>query len=298
MKNEDMLKRICTGASAKELQWFVNHGYEIGVGSENLFEEYYNLRWILKFIENYQTKVVDAEYLRNWTDSYYRILSENYFADKNTDKSPLRENVIDEIFEWLFMLSHFDESDIYFDLEKFKRIFTSLDLILQDINQCKFILSKYESDDEYVVLIFNESSKYFAKMDVHDPLSGDVSEVVDPSKVKDAIQRMKECGFNEFKFRIWDDDEIAELESRGKLITFEESYEIAKEEKEIIDLCSEFERGFVFVNSKDPLTIGGPYYQPVVVLRKDGKTVNMTYFLMTMGQGKLVKRIPLSKGEK
>ena len=295
MQNEDMLRRICTGPSAAELRWFVKHFDEIDDDSEDMFERYYSLRWILKVIEKYQSKLVDAEYLGNWMASYEIILSMRVNFETKENQDYLKEIVKSEILDWLISLSHFDENDCYFDLDKFKRIFTSLDLILHEHAQYKAIFSKYEQGEDDAVLILNESAKCFARIN-NPSLSSNPRNLkeVELSELNEIVQQLKSCGFTDLKFRIWDEEEIKNLENASKIISFEEAYAIAKEEKPNIDHCYEFERGFSFGNSKDPLSIGSPEYEPVVVLRKDGKTVNTTCFLMYMGAGKFIREISLS----
>ena len=76
------------------------------------------------------------------------------------------------------------------------------------------------------------------------------------------------------------------------MITFEEAYAKAKAAKRNIDMCTEFENGYVFGFSGD-LMSEGP--SPVVILKKDGRAVMYTYFLFTIGEGKKIREIPLPK---
>lgn len=69
------------------------------------------------------------------------------------------------------------------------------------------------------------------------------------------------------------------------MISFEEAYKIAKEVKPNTDCYYEYENGWMFGSNADNGYVGGYGHTPVVVLKKDGKTVNMMTFV-NMGTGK------------
>lgn len=64
------------------------------------------------------------------------------------------------------------------------------------------------------------------------------------------------------------------------MITYEEAFEIAKQLKKNIDCCTEYENGFLFACYDDANYEGGAGHTPVVILKKDGRAVNMPYFVL------------------
>lgn len=72
-----------------------------------------------------------------------------------------------------------------------------------------------------------------------------------------------------------------------------DAYLKAKEVKTEIDNCTEYENGFVFGCSKDNEFVGGGDHVPVVVLKEDGKVVNLPFF-MTRGAGEEIKNFTVS----
>lgn len=75
------------------------------------------------------------------------------------------------------------------------------------------------------------------------------------------------------------------------MITFEKAYEIAKQLKPNIDGCTEYENGFVFGFSGDDDFIGGNH-TPCVILKKDGRAVTMSYFVID-GTGEEIRDIEI-----
>ena len=64
------------------------------------------------------------------------------------------------------------------------------------------------------------------------------------------------------------------------MITFDEAYAKAKEYKEKIDGCTEYEKGYRFSYSGDNGYIGGNGHISIVVLKDNGKVISMPEFLM------------------
>ena len=63
------------------------------------------------------------------------------------------------------------------------------------------------------------------------------------------------------------------------MISYEEALEIAKQRKEHIDNCTEFENGFVFGFSGDNDYIGGYGHAPIVIMKEDGRLSTMPEFI-------------------
>ena len=71
------------------------------------------------------------------------------------------------------------------------------------------------------------------------------------------------------------------------MISYREAFLKAKEIREEIDSCTEYENGYVFCSDKGQDQEGG-YYSPIVVLKKVGKVVDMPQFVVN-GTGKELK---------
>lgn len=79
-------------------------------------------------------------------------------------------------------------------------------------------------------------------------------------------------------------------------MTIKEAYLLAKELKANIDNGTEYENGYVFGCYDDDNYIGGAGHTPIVILKADGKVVNMPYFL-THGAGAEIRSFEVSKDE-
>lgn len=64
------------------------------------------------------------------------------------------------------------------------------------------------------------------------------------------------------------------------MIGYDEAYKIAKELKNPIDTCTEYEKGFMFGYTGDDGYEGGAGHTPVIILKRNGRAVNMPYFIM------------------
>ena len=64
------------------------------------------------------------------------------------------------------------------------------------------------------------------------------------------------------------------------MVNYDEAYKIAKELKSPIDICTEYEKGFLFGYTGDDGCFGGAGHTPVVILKKNGRAVNMPHFIM------------------
>ena len=61
-------------------------------------------------------------------------------------------------------------------------------------------------------------------------------------------------------------------------ISYEDALEIAREHKDNIDNCIEYENGYVFGAHEDSYSIGGYGHTPVVVRKEDGSVTRMPEF--------------------
>ena len=69
-------------------------------------------------------------------------------------------------------------------------------------------------------------------------------------------------------------------ENKGPaVITYEEALAKAKAYKPDIDMCTEYEKGYVFACKADAMSIGGYDEEPVVILKETGKITDITSFL-------------------
>lgn len=73
------------------------------------------------------------------------------------------------------------------------------------------------------------------------------------------------------------------------MVTYEEALKMAKEKRNDVNVVVEYENGYVFSNTDDAGYIGGLDHAPVIILKKDGKQVNMITFV-NAGTGKEIAR--------
>ena len=71
------------------------------------------------------------------------------------------------------------------------------------------------------------------------------------------------------------------------MISYTEAFIKAKEIRTEIDNCIEYENGYVFCSDKGEDQEGG-YYSPIVVMKEDGRVINMPQFVVN-GTGKELK---------
>lgn len=75
------------------------------------------------------------------------------------------------------------------------------------------------------------------------------------------------------------------------MILYRDAFLKAKEIREEIDNCIEYENGYVFCSDKGKDQVDG-YYSPIVILKEDGKAIDMPQFVVN-GTGKEIKSIQL-----
>ena len=80
--------------------------------------------------------------------------------------------------------------------------------------------------------------------------------------------------------------------SKTKEITFDEALGIAKEHMSRFNSCTEYENAYSFWYDWGEIRYGGEG-SPCVVLKKDGKAVDMPIYIMRYGGGEIVRSIPV-----
>lgn len=78
------------------------------------------------------------------------------------------------------------------------------------------------------------------------------------------------------------------------MIAYEVAYEKAKELKQEIDNCTEYENGYVFGFSGDDNYIGGGGHVPVVILKEDGKVIPLNQFI-AQGTGQEIRTFEINE---
>ena len=73
------------------------------------------------------------------------------------------------------------------------------------------------------------------------------------------------------------------------MVTTDKAIEIAKKVRGNLDQIVEYESGYVFSSKSDEGYIGGLDHSPVVVLKQDGRLVDMASFMFS-GPGKEILR--------
>lgn len=76
------------------------------------------------------------------------------------------------------------------------------------------------------------------------------------------------------------------------MVTFEEAVNIAKSVRDNLDLCVEYENGYVFSSKDDDGYIGGLNHVPVVVLKKNGRLADMNTFMFS-NPGDEIRRVSI-----
>lgn len=75
------------------------------------------------------------------------------------------------------------------------------------------------------------------------------------------------------------------------MITYEEALKKAKALKPTADNCIEYDNAYIFGCREDSNYDGT--YQPCVILREDGRALNMVGYILKIGVGKKVREFDL-----
>ena len=84
------------------------------------------------------------------------------------------------------------------------------------------------------------------------------------------------------------DEEYDRKHKKTNDITYDEALKIAREHKDNINNCIEYETGYVFGTREDSNYIGGYGHTPVVILKADGTITSMPEFT-DMDRGEILR---------
>ena len=77
------------------------------------------------------------------------------------------------------------------------------------------------------------------------------------------------------------------------MISYEQAYEVAKKNKPGIDFCTEMTDAYIFIEKEFADCEGGPG-SPCVVLKENGKAINMPYYVAVYnGSSKKVREFDI-----
>ena len=80
--------------------------------------------------------------------------------------------------------------------------------------------------------------------------------------------------------------------SKTKEITFDEALEIAKEHMSQFNTCNEYTNAYSFSYDWGEIRYGG-IGSPCMIMKADGKAVDMPIYIMRYGGGEIVRSIPV-----
>ncbi len=133
------------------------------------------------------------------------------FKIEEEDKSiSLNDFLIWEISDWIDGLSFLDDFKNAYNLEDYKLAYRVLDSVLQDLGHCTAVFAEHGyNENEVVVLITNDSAKYFIK--VYGELDYN-NDVINFDKIKDTdlesrAKQLLNSGYQELVyFNLEDED--------------------------------------------------------------------------------------------
>ncbi len=73
------------------------------------------------------------------------------------------------------------------------------------------------------------------------------------------------------------------------MLTLEEAIKKVKEIRQNVDMCVEYENGYMFIAKEDSDYDGGYGHAPIVILKDTGKVVSMPQFILA-GAGEEISR--------
>ena len=208
MYNKDLFERICNvSCSWDELKEFVTVINEKEFDLDNPFEKYYNVDRLISAIEKYQAKEIDAIFLACWMNAYNWIITGGFKIEDKDKSIGLKKFLVWQIVDWIDSLSFFNVDVDQYDLEEYKNIYKVLDSVLQDSDQCSAVFAQHGcDDDEVVVLISNDSARYFIKVYGYLDYSDDE---IDFTKIEDTdltnrVNRLLSLGYRELTYCNWE----------------------------------------------------------------------------------------------
>ena len=211
MFNKALFEKICNvSCSPEELNGFITGIDTKEFDSDKPFEKYYRVGTLLSAIEKYQAKEIDADFLACWMVAYNWIIMGGFRIEESNKNFSLREFLIWELSDWIDGLSFFEDEDDWYDLNEYKTTFKVLDCVLRDIDKCKAVFAQHGyKDDDVVVLITNEGSKYFIKvygeLDFNNLNIG--FEKIEFSDLQQKAQSLLDSNYTELIYCTLDDEE-------------------------------------------------------------------------------------------
>lgn len=155
-------KIINLEASQDDLINFNSHIDEQEFDLDEPFTKYYDLKFIIKAIDKYNNKEINALYLSNWCNAYNWIICGG-FKDECCN-SNLKNNVIslvvDKISCSLDSLSYFTENNSEDRVKLEYDDFKAYDKILKSYKEWKVILANLKND-YYSYALVNEHTKEY-----------------------------------------------------------------------------------------------------------------------------------------
>ena len=134
--------------------------------TDNAFEKYYDVNYIINAIDAYQNKKIDGYYLASWMCVYLWILDAGYCDEKIWDDG-FSQIIHYKITDTIDSLAFFDDEEDsgYFNLDVYKQEFLFLDKLYKNQMVCQNFAYCFEGDDdcdEYVKgLMINEKEKNY-----------------------------------------------------------------------------------------------------------------------------------------
>lgn len=81
---------------------------------DDSFEKYFDLDKVKRALHLYRTKKINVDYLSHWACAYDWIISATLWSEPSPEGfHTLKENLVEQISDWLDGVSFFDESDDY-----------------------------------------------------------------------------------------------------------------------------------------------------------------------------------------
>lgn len=220
MYNKQLFEKICNvTCSFEELESFVIKIDKKEFDLEQPFEKYYDLDKILLAIKRYEDKEISDRYLAYWMNAYDWIVSGGFKVESKENVISFKKWLQWEISEWLDSLSFFDDSEDFYNLDKYKNVFTVLDKVYRTCDEWEIVFAHTEEfydaevDEEglkdVVVLASNSKMKEFVK--IYGELDYYTYKVqfarVELDALEKEVSRLKEEGYEELKCGTWDLEE-------------------------------------------------------------------------------------------
>lgn len=214
MFNRELFQKIC----AVECSWEELKRFVVGLSKKELdeeapFDKYYSLQSILRAIERYQKKEVDEKYLAYWACAYLWILNGDFKTEPVVKCFSFCWWMQCVITDWLDSLAFFDSCQEYYDLKKYKELYTILDRVYRSLEDWTCSFSYNDIGDcngaDVLVLAVNEQTKEFIKL--YGMISKRIKmldvEQLSMQELKEKIIALRRQGYQEVKYYVWEFEE-------------------------------------------------------------------------------------------